>query len=350
MGSGTHPRPPRSYREERPRARGAPRQYTASAAFQRTSPRFLWEPAFLCQPRAPRPSERVRGLAGPASDSAAAGCLQLIKPDPQTAQPSGTSHVLAASSLPLPLPRTQTTLDPHSPSKTLAAPALPDRSQCQPRSGTWMGQGLLHHSGPQFPLLGQIRQRSKETTAACGLSPALVGSPLRGAARLLQGPPSPRIFNGSPLPSGQVSHSGPHRGSYNSVWKCPAHSCLPLTGTWHAVPAARGPPLPQPTKAAYLLSPLPLPGCAALLASALRHPAPSRWCTEAVSPTRLRAWRPGACLWPVSSVPSPRPVGASSRGLGWFNRMSGQEHRDRRAEVALRRRKRHVTDLALSPA
>lgn len=165
------PQTPRSYREERPRVRGAPRQYTASAAFPRTSPRFLWEPGFLCQPRAPRPSARVRGLAGPASDSAAAGCLQLVKPDPQMAQPSGTSHVLAASNLPLPLPCTQTTLDPQSPSKTLAAPALPDRSQCQPGSGTWMGQGLLHHSGPQFPLLGQRRQRSKETTVACGLSP-----------------------------------------------------------------------------------------------------------------------------------------------------------------------------------
>lgn len=30
---------------------------------------------------------------------------------------------------------------------------------------------------------------------ACGLSPVLAG-------KLLQGPPSPRIFNGSPLPSG----------------------------------------------------------------------------------------------------------------------------------------------------
>ena len=50
------------------------------------------------------------------------------------------------------------------------------------------------------------------------------GAQLRGAARLLQGPPSPRIFNGSPLPSGQVAHSGPHKGSYSPVWKSPAHS------------------------------------------------------------------------------------------------------------------------------
>lgn len=110
VGSGTHPRPPRSYREERPRVRSAPRQYTASAAFQRTSPRFLWEPAFLCQPRAPRPSERIRGLASPASDSAAVGCLQLIKPDPQMAQPSGTlPHLGCLQSAPTPAPHTNNT-------------------------------------------------------------------------------------------------------------------------------------------------------------------------------------------------------------------------------------------------
>lgn len=147
VGSGTHPRPPRSYREERPRVRGAPRQYTASAAFQTTSPRFLWEPAFLCQPRAPRPSERVRGLAGPASDSAAAGCLQLIKPDPQTAQPSGTSHVLAASSLPLPLPRTQTTLDRSARGHQASSPegtAKPCGLSC---SGVGAGPGTAGQRG-----------------------------------------------------------------------------------------------------------------------------------------------------------------------------------------------------------
>lgn len=81
---------------------------------------------------------------------------------------------------------------------------------------------------------------------ACGLGPEIAG-------KLLREPPSPRIFDGSPLPSGPVHHSGSHRAAKpRSGWaQVPAPLRIPAlrSGTLTCQPsvhlALRAAPLPS---------------------------------------------------------------------------------------------------------
>ena len=65
---------------------------------------------------------------------------------------------------------------------------------------------------------------------ACGLGPEIAG-------KLLREPPSPRIFNGSPLPSGPVHHSGSHRAAKPRSGRAQVTPC----STAYPRPPVRGP-------------------------------------------------------------------------------------------------------------